>query len=625
MSTNSELIAQQLMGALEAQRIWGNVVVNAVLYGADPKGERDSTTAIQLAINAASLLGGTVLFPPGRYKVTSTIRVKPYVLLKGSDTISDKDYTKGVVFNVYTGENDLNTAAFLLDISSGMAGFTFYYPKQVDPTSSTPTPYGYTIATDLTKGYNIDGVYLENIMLLNSYNGINLETGGRFNLRNIYGQPISTGLYIDRIFDVARAEHIHFWTFYASVGTNLFNWIRQNGRAFDINQCDQITGVDWFAYGYKDGFHFDDAGNGSAWASIFGATCDNTERPCYINKCNFVQFVGGSLITANLDKPSITTGTAIDGEFTFADQQYYGGNTIGAVISSTNGRVIFDNCVFKPDGISIKVIDLVVESTCRVVVNGGIIGSGYRVFGGDSLSIDGVPYLPSSTDVTPGGMMTASNWTRTGGSGSVAQITNGIQIPLSTSTFACTFPIPTGSIRQNMCVLEFDIQDSETHDHFFVMEFCRDDGLNQIAAIIGASNMSISALTHIKAPIWLGEFADSMVMRIYGFTYAGTMNVNITNMKVYAADPAKLTTRQIESVYGRIKPSAVPASQSSFPIGVELGKRIIKYSSGAAPTNGSWVVGDTVVFNPVAGAYSGKKCTVAGSPGTWKGYGLIEA
>lgn len=46
----------------------------------------------------------------------------------------------------------------------------------------------------------------------------------------------------------------------------------------------------------------------------------------------------------------------------------------------------------------------------------------------------------------------------------------------------------------------------------------------------------------------------------------------------------------------------------------------------AAPTAGIWNIRRTVLNSaPTAGAYSGWVCTVAGSPGTWKGVGLIEA
>jgi len=44
----------------------------------------------------------------------------------------------------------------------------------------------------------------------------------------------------------------------------------------------------------------------------------------------------------------------------------------------------------------------------------------------------------------------------------------------------------------------------------------------------------------------------------------------------------------------------------------------------AAPTGGTWVVGDKVWFeSPTSGGYIGAVCTVAGTPGTWKNFGVI--
>jgi hypothetical protein len=46
----------------------------------------------------------------------------------------------------------------------------------------------------------------------------------------------------------------------------------------------------------------------------------------------------------------------------------------------------------------------------------------------------------------------------------------------------------------------------------------------------------------------------------------------------------------------------------------------------AAPTTGTWAVGDSVVYNtPTAGGKRGTTCTTAGTPGTWKEYGVIDA
>ena len=67
------------------------------------------------------------------------------------------------------------------------------------------------------------------------------------------------------------------------------------------------------------------------------------------------------------------------------------------------------------------------------------------------------------------------------------------------------------------------------------------------------------------------------------------------------------------------------------------GAKVVKSQSGvtawtqvlygsAAPTTGTWRVGDTVYnATPTAGGFMGWVCTVAGTPGTWKTFGAISA
>lgn len=55
------------------------------------------------------------------------------------------------------------------------------------------------------------------------------------------------------------------------------------------------------------------------------------------------------------------------------------------------------------------------------------------------------------------------------------------------------------------------------------------------------------------------------------------------------------------------------------------GDVLILHAAAAAPTIGTWAVGDRADFGaPVAGGYIGAVCVTAGNPGTWKGYGSIE-
>lgn len=64
---------------------------------------------------------------------------------------------------------------------------------------------------------------------------------------------------------------------------------------------------------------------------------------------------------------------------------------------------------------------------------------------------------------------------------------------------------------------------------------------------------------------------------------------------------------------------------TSFTSGRMIGEKYQTIGT-AAPTTGTWNAGDTVINkSPVASGYAGWICTAAGAPGTWKGYGAIEA
>jgi hypothetical protein len=53
-------------------------------FGAKGDGKTDDTTAIQTAINSLEKTGGSVYFPPGLYKVSTTLKVPERVVLKGA-------------------------------------------------------------------------------------------------------------------------------------------------------------------------------------------------------------------------------------------------------------------------------------------------------------------------------------------------------------------------------------------------------------------------------------------------------------------------------------------------------------------------------------------------------------
>ena len=148
---------------------WLNVVT---MFGADPTGVADSTTAIQNAINALPATGGVVYLPAGTYEVSSTLTAPPPVRIIGAS----KDQ---VTFN-FTGSGDclrVHTTTSLAGYAKAiLEGFT------IDGThasaGSAGLHYGDTIQGHLDIAVNnFQGAGSKGVWFDNQYNYTEMTTG----------------------------------------------------------------------------------------------------------------------------------------------------------------------------------------------------------------------------------------------------------------------------------------------------------------------------------------------------------------------------------------------------------------------------------------------------------------
>jgi len=115
---------------------------------------------------------------------------------------------------------------------------------------------------------NATNVLIEDIMLLNPFNGISVIQGTA-TMKRIFGQPLSVGIYIDQSMDTSYVEGVHFWPFWKSnISTNpIRNFTMNNGTAIKLGRCDNPMFSNVFALGYKIGFSIEDSaisGGGTA-------------------------------------------------------------------------------------------------------------------------------------------------------------------------------------------------------------------------------------------------------------------------------------------------------------------------------------------------------------------------
>ena len=210
--------------------------VNAVAdMGADNTGERDSTAAIQKALDSVKDSGGIVYLPAGRYKVTGTLNISGGVTLRGEWKNPDGGgLGKGTILMAYSGAGNANGTEFIRMASgSCLRDLSVWYPEQK---AESPTPYPYTI-----KGSSHTSIY--NITLYNSYNGFKNNSCSSMLIRGMYGTFLNCGIWGAYAYDVPRIEKVSMDTSYwAESGLEG----APSGNALDLlnNYCENnLTGI----------------------------------------------------------------------------------------------------------------------------------------------------------------------------------------------------------------------------------------------------------------------------------------------------------------------------------------------------------------------------------------------
>src|SRR5215471_12954663 len=211
-------------------------------FGAKGDGQTDDTKAFQSALDAAAKAGGGVVYAPrGNYFFSGHLKVPAGVMLKGMwesvpshngvrDHGKAKPTDNGTTFLVTEGEGLEDGEPFIqLNDNSTLKGVVIYYPRQ-NP-AEPPKPYPWAIAM---RGKNPAVLAVE---LLNPYNGIDAAHNERHLIRDVSGQPLRRGVYVDDIYDIGRIENVHFNPWW-SMKSRLFKWQQEHGEAFIFGRSD---------------------------------------------------------------------------------------------------------------------------------------------------------------------------------------------------------------------------------------------------------------------------------------------------------------------------------------------------------------------------------------------------
>lgn len=307
-----------------------NLDVYAVMdFGAHGDGKTDDTAAFQKALDTAGLAGGGVVYAArGNYFFAGHLDVPRGVTLKGiwesvpshnglRNRGGDRPSDDGTTFLVTENEGNEDAAPFItLHDNATLKGVVLYYPGQ-DP-KGPPAPYPWAIAL---RGSNPAVIAVE---LLNPYNGIDASHNERHLIRDVQGQPLRRGIYVDAIYDIGRIEDVHFNPWW-SMRPELARWQEINGEAFIFGRSDWQYVYNTFCFGYGKGYRFIKTNTGECNGNFLGIGADD---------CNVAVQVDGvapyGLLISN-------------GEFT----SFHGDKPTMVRVETNNvGSVRFVNCAF---------------------------------------------------------------------------------------------------------------------------------------------------------------------------------------------------------------------------------------------------------------------------------------
>ena len=321
-------------------------------FGAKGDGQADDTAAFQKALDAAAQAGGgTVQAGRGNFFFAGHLNVPAAVTLAGvwqsvpaHNGLRDRGLPKptddGTTFLVTENAGKEDGSAFLtLHHNSTVKGVVIYYPNQ--KADDVPEPYPYAIAM---RGKNPAVLQVE---LLKAYNGIDASQNERHLIRDVQGQPLRRGVFVDSIYDVGRIENVHFNPWWSNK-PKLMRWQMENGEAFIFGRTDWQYVLNTFCFGYNVGYKFTRTRSGVCNGNFLGIGADDCYTALVVEDCapfgllisngEFVSFHGP-------DPTMVEVKSGNTGSVRFANSAFWGPcNQIAKVAG--NGTIGFSDCTF---------------------------------------------------------------------------------------------------------------------------------------------------------------------------------------------------------------------------------------------------------------------------------------
>jgi hypothetical protein len=336
-------------------------------FRAKNDGIKDSTAALQAALDQAAADGGGIVFlPPGKYKVLGNLTIPSGVELKGAVDNSTVPTGVGSIIEVYAGRGHPEGTSFLkMSASSGLRGITFDYPEQM--ASQLPYIAAYPFLIQVTGS----DTYIINVGMRAAYNGIDLFTYRTDNhyLDFVTGHVFHTGVKAGGGATGGKIYNLQFNPIvYAAGSESKFgSWPNSppsdNNKAvydYGYNNLDFLvlgdvrneTLYNDFHYGSQRGVVLEkENGTGPSGVSL-GLGVDGAKRSMVFEAMGAggFAFINTQIVSIGSaeDTRYIETGPAFEGEAAFYSSDFWGSPAYG--ITVRQGKVSLQLAHFQNPG-----------------------------------------------------------------------------------------------------------------------------------------------------------------------------------------------------------------------------------------------------------------------------------
>ncbi|HNT36096.1 MAG TPA: hypothetical protein PKH07_14005, partial [bacterium] len=194
-----------------------------------------------------------------------------------------------------------------------------------------------------------DNPTIIDVLMVNPYQGVDFGTQaggqrtGRHFIRNLFGQPLRTGIYINGCLDIGRIENVHFWPFWMDD-----SYTSKYGEAFVFGKADWHYVFNTFTYGYNVGYKFIQTSDGVCNGNFLGIGADGSHTAILVEQCSPLGLLitNGEFSSFSGDSPNeVVTGPDFTGTIQFQNCAFWGSaKNIGFL--QGNGAVSFQNCNF---------------------------------------------------------------------------------------------------------------------------------------------------------------------------------------------------------------------------------------------------------------------------------------